>query len=158
MNSVHRYNHTDSSLTMWLMHLIRLYKGEELYVLVGHEGQSACVMEGVESREGLCARNDFAVDRTRRWSVDREAEEEEEEEEEEEKEDGEKEEAGRGGRQPKRGKRSVPNTTRGAIHIIRGIIKGVEVRLTAMKCWTTLEKRQSISKLYLYNYDINGNK
>ena len=29
--------------------------GEVLYILVGQEGESACVIEGVETREGLCS-------------------------------------------------------------------------------------------------------
>jgi hypothetical protein len=31
------------------------YAGDRLFILVGQEGQSACVIQGVESRDGLCA-------------------------------------------------------------------------------------------------------
>ena len=29
--------------------------GDTLYILVGQEGESACVIDGVETREGLCS-------------------------------------------------------------------------------------------------------
>ena len=35
--------------------VIKLTKGDVLYVLVGQEGESACVHNGVETREGLCS-------------------------------------------------------------------------------------------------------
>ena len=38
-----------------MFHQDILYLGERLFVLVGQEGQSACVIQGVESRDGLCA-------------------------------------------------------------------------------------------------------
>jgi len=34
---------------------LSVISGDRLFVLVGQEGQSACVIQGVESRDGLCA-------------------------------------------------------------------------------------------------------
>lgn len=41
----------------WKDHAIRyaFLSGDVLYVLVGQEGESACVHNGVETREGLCS-------------------------------------------------------------------------------------------------------
>ena len=46
--------------------MIKLTKGEVLYVLVGQEGESACVHNGVETREGLCSQM-VRVRHTENW-------------------------------------------------------------------------------------------
>merc|ERR1719323_1848555 len=48
--------------------IIKLNKGEVLYVLVGQEGESACVHNGVETREGLCSQMGIEEYRAKRWA------------------------------------------------------------------------------------------
>jgi len=57
--------------------IIKLRKGDILYILVGQEGESACVINGVEIREGLCSQMGFDDYRTKRWaeSANQESEE-----------------------------------------------------------------------------------
>merc|ERR1719336_2798477 len=51
--------------------IIQLSKGDILYVLVGQEGESACVHNGVETREGLCSQVGTDDDyRAKRWAED----------------------------------------------------------------------------------------
>ena len=33
----------------------KIHAGDTLFILVGLEGESACVIDGVETREGLCS-------------------------------------------------------------------------------------------------------
>merc|ERR1719336_2380443 len=49
--------------------IIELTKGDIIYVLVGQEGESACVHNGVETREGLCSQmgTEPHHERSRRW-------------------------------------------------------------------------------------------
>merc|ERR1719447_965655 len=53
-----------------LLAIMELHKGEVLYILVGQEGESACVIEGVETREGLCSQMGLDDYRAKRWVED----------------------------------------------------------------------------------------
>ena len=49
------HHYMKTSILSKISTIMIITTGDVLYILVGQEGESACVIEGVETREGLCS-------------------------------------------------------------------------------------------------------